>query len=291
MHHKTVSMAARVGARLRRLARYAVLVVPAVAGLSSEAIAGFVVFESAGANPAAITPTRDAFRSAVGGGTTAGANGNFGGLRREINWDGVPNARSDPNLLPANFFNVNSPRGAVFSTPGTGFLVSANAGLATSTLFGFPGDLQTFSAQRLFAQLGSNVMDVHFFVPGTTIASSTGAFAAIFVDVEENNAVDATTMEFFDQFGALIFSRTALAAGNQGLSFLGAVADAGERIGRVRITTPENFLKSNGDRDNNTTDFVVMDDFLYATPIPIPGTLALSLLGLGILGWVRRKQA
>src|SRR6266496_2437704 len=90
----------------------------------------FVVFEGAGANAAAITPVRDAFRTAVGGGTVAGANGSFGGLRREINWDGVPDMFSAPNLLPANFFNVNSPRGVVFSTPGTGFEVSANAGVA-----------------------------------------------------------------------------------------------------------------------------------------------------------------
>src|SRR4249920_3169486 len=77
--------------------------------------AGFVTFESAGANAAAITPTRDAFRAAVGGGTVAGANGSFGGLRREINWDGVPNAKADPHPLNADFFNTNSPRGVVFS--------------------------------------------------------------------------------------------------------------------------------------------------------------------------------
>src|SRR5205823_9979329 len=84
-----------------------------------------------GAGPATvdITVARDQFRVDLGGGTTAGANGSFGGLRREINWDGVPAAFSAPNNLPANFFNSNSPRGAVFSTPGTGFQVSANAGV------------------------------------------------------------------------------------------------------------------------------------------------------------------
>src|SRR3954464_8652144 len=92
--------------------------------------AGFTVFEAAGANPAAVTPSRDAVRAAVGGGTVAGANGSFGGLRREINWDGVPDIFSAPNNLPANFFNVNSRLGVVFSTPGTGFQVSASAGIA-----------------------------------------------------------------------------------------------------------------------------------------------------------------
>ena len=78
---------------------------------ATQAFGGFVVFEATGADPALITPTRDAFRAAVGGGTVAGANGDFGGLRREINWDGVPAGFSDPNALPANFFNVNSTRG------------------------------------------------------------------------------------------------------------------------------------------------------------------------------------
>jgi len=117
--------------------------------LAPTAGAALETFEASGANPASINliDARDAFRAAVGGGTIAGANGSFGGLRREINWDGVPDIRADPNLLPANFFNVNSPRGAVFSTPGTGFLVSANAGLSTTTLFGFPNDFQTFTSR------------------------------------------------------------------------------------------------------------------------------------------------
>src|SRR3982074_1454478 len=119
------------------------------AGLANQAFASFIVFEGAGATVASITPTRDGFRSAVGGGATAGAHGCFGGLRREINWDGVPAGFSDPNLLPADFFNTTSPRGAVFSTPGTGFLVSANAGGASPILFGFPSDFQVFSPQKL----------------------------------------------------------------------------------------------------------------------------------------------
>src|SRR5262245_53835625 len=120
-----------------------ILITPLLlAGLANHASGGFIVFESAGATPASITPTRDAFRAAVGGGTAAGANGDFGGIRREIDWDGVPDIFSDPSLLPSNFFNLNSPRGIVYGTPGTGFVVSSSTG---STLFGFPNDLQVFS--------------------------------------------------------------------------------------------------------------------------------------------------
>jgi len=255
------------------------------------ASASLTTFESAGVDPASITATRDAFRLAVGGGTAAGPNGSFGGLRREINWDGVPNSFADINSLPANFFNVNSPRGVVFSTPGTGFLVSANSGQITAPLFGFSGDFQAFSAQRLFTALNSNITDVSFFLPGTTTAATTNAFAAIFVDVE---VAGLTRMEFFDASDSLIYSRDVLVAGNQGLSFLGVVASGSERFSRVRLTSGLNTIMSNGVLGNPNDDVVVMDDFLYAEPtmaVPEPSIFALASLGLVcIFAKVRRRR-
>lgn len=257
----------------------------------SAAQGGFIAFEAAGANPADITATRDAFRTAVGGGTVAGANGSFGGVRREINWDGVPNGFADPNLLPANFFDVTSPRGVVFSTPGTGFVVSANAGESTPALFGFSGDFQAFSAQRLFTAIGSSITDINFFVPGTNSAATTSAFGLIFVDVE---VADLTKLEFFDQSNALIFSRNALVSGNRGLTFLGGMANAGEQISRVRITSGQNTLVSNGTLGNLIDDMVVMDDFLYAEParvqrVPEPPTVMLLSIGL-LAAFLRRRS-
>lgn len=257
---------------------------------ASTSYGAFITYEAAGSTSTSISGVRDDFRAAVGGGTVAGANGSFGGLRREINWDGVPGVSADPNLLPADFFNVTSPRGAVFSTPGTGFLVSANAGSSSPVLFGFPLDFQTFSAQRLFTPVNSSVMDVHFFLPGTTTAATISAFGLIFVDVETLNS---TLLEFFDESSALLYSRNGLVAGNQGLTFLGAIANAGERISRVRITSGLNTITANGTLGNPNDDVVVMDDFIYAEPatktVPEPPTII--LLGCGFLAVCRRGRA
>src|SRR5438445_4709877 len=136
-----------------------------------------LVFSIGGNNTTgSIQTTVDNFRvNGLGNPLNPNVAGSFGTGRREINWDGVPDAFSAPNNLPANFFNVNSPRGVVFATPGTGFQVSANSVNPTSTPIEFgnlngtyPAIFTTFSPQRLFTALGSNIIDVVFLVPGSS---------------------------------------------------------------------------------------------------------------------------
>ncbi len=260
--------------------------------------ASSITFTAVGANPAAITATRDAFRAAVGGGTVAGANGSFGGLRREINWDGVPDGLSAPNSLPANFFNVNSPRGVILSTPGSGFQVSANSGIAPIN-FGnidasYTSTFQPFSPQRLFTALGSNVVDVSFFLPGTATVATVSAFAAIFTDVDLANT---TSIQYFDAFNNSLgtFFATNSPGGSQTLSFLGVRFDAGERVGRVRITSGNAALGAGvTDQNGDPTDVVAMDDFIYAEPsatVPEPTTLLCVAAGLGALALKRRVKS
>ena len=252
------------------------LALPLLAAIAvAPAYSAPVVYTGAGADAAAITAVRDLFRANVGGGTSAGANGLFGGIRREINWDGVPDGLAAPNNLPLNFFNVNSPRGAVFSTPGSGVAVSAVSSSATPILFGninptYSQIFQTFSAQRLFAAIGSNVVDVNFFAAGTSNAGSTSAFASIFTDVD---LLDTTAIEYFD--GAVSLGRFAVPVANNGLSFLGVRFNAGEQVTRVRITSGNAAL---GPNDGGSVDVVAMDDFIFAEvqrAVPEPSTLLL----------------
>jgi hypothetical protein len=99
--------------------------------------------------------------------------------------------------------NFNSPpttRGAVFTTPGTGFAISGQP----TPEFGdinptYPDIFGVFSAPRLFAVLGSNIMDMHFFVPGTSEPARVSGFGAVLTDVD---LPDTTSMQFFDLSGA-----------------------------------------------------------------------------------------
>ena len=254
-----------------------------------------VLFSAAGSNASAIQGTVDAFRTSLG---TLNLNvaGSFGSGRREINWDGVPDALSAPNNLPANFFNVNSPRGAVFSTPGTGFQVSANNGVAPVE-FGninasYPALFTTFSPQRLFTALGSNIVDVNFFIPGSSTAALTSGFGSVFTDVD---LPDTTSIEFFNvsnaSLGRFFVPR---ATGNETLSFLGVRFDQGSVVSRVRITSGNQILGG-----SEVNDLVVMDDFIYGEPVlaaqllseTMGGLLMLSgLAGLAGAAAIRRRR-
>ncbi len=271
------------------------VIIPLLLLIAAVTTARAQVIESAtGTTAASITAARDAFRLDLGGGIVAGANGSFGGLRREINWDGVPDALSAPNNLPADFFNVNSPRGVVFATPGTGFQVSANAGIAPVQFDNidptYSQTFEPFSPQRLFTSLGSNVMDVNFFLPGTNTPALTNGFGAIFSDVDLANT---TSIQLFDtSFNSLGTFFVPATAGSETFSFLG-ISFVDSVIAHVRITSG-NFAVGTGvtDQNGDLRDVVTMDDFLYREPRGVPdGGSTVLLFGLALIGVdsLRRK--
>jgi PEP-CTERM motif len=254
--------------------------------------AAMTVVNANAPDAATLTATVDLFRAAIPGANNGTGPGVFATGRREINWDAVPDARADPNLLPGDFFNFTAApraRGAIFSTPGQGFLVSANAGLATPPAFGFPADFVAFSAQRMFSPVGSNITDVTFAVPGSpATAATTRAFGSVFEDVEFD---DTTTMQFFDSSNTLLHSLSVAHSRTSGtLSFAGVAFD-NPVIARVRIVSGDAILFGNGNYGPGR-DGVVMDDFVYGEPVgvvPEPTSVVLLTLGLGAL-LARRRQ-
>lgn len=220
-----------------------------------------------GSSPAAIQPVVDAFRNDLGP-LNANVVGSFATGRREINWDAVPDQFAAPNNLPAGFFNSNSPRGAVFSTAGTGFQVSANASNPTSTpvRFGnlnasYATELKVFSVEKLFTALGSNVTDVRFFVPGSSTPATVAGFGSVFTDVDTSGT---TKIQYFDENDNMLLEQAVPpSAGSGNLSFAGATF-SNRRVRRVRIFSGN---AAPGPNDSPPgTDVAVMDDFIYGEP-------------------------
>jgi hypothetical protein len=130
----------------------------------------------------------------------------------------------------------------------------------------------------LFTALNTNVMDVWFFVPGPgTVTAGVTGFGAVFTDVD---SATGTKLEFYTPDGALLYERfVPYLTGNESLSFLGVSFNAGEVVGRVRITSGNAAL---GPDESGNIDVVAMDDFIYGEPVstlgltivPSTGTLA-----------------
>lgn len=253
------------------------------------ATAGPVVRSGSGAAPADIQALVTAFRGDLGDPNNGGGGGPQPAGRREINWDGVGTALAAPNNLPFDQFRA---RGSLFFTPGSGFQVSANAADGIGFEFGnlnaqYPTIFQPFSGQKLFTSIGSNITDVRFVLAGTNTPATVSGFGSVFADVD---LADTTSIQFFDAGDTSLGTFFAPTADN-GLSFLGVSFDAGERIGRVRITSG-NVVPGTADGligPGEFQDAVVMDDFLFSEPsvsaaAPEPGTLA--LVGMGSLGLI-----
>jgi hypothetical protein len=209
-----------------------------------------------------ITAAVQQYRALLGEPNNGGTPGPLPAGRREINWDGVPDAQSAPNFLPGDFFRG---RGALFAAPGgSGVQVSADSDnpAGAAVRFGninpaYAGSFQTFSAERLFSPIGSNVVDITFTVPGTQTPASVRGFGAVYTDVDR----DSSSFEYFDTNDRSL-GRFGVPAADNGLSFLG-VAFPTPIVARVRIVYGNAAL---GPDESATVDVAVMDDFIFGEP-------------------------
>jgi len=249
------------------------------------------VFQAAGPTKESIQSTVDAFRAALGEPNNANNPGPIEKGRREINWDGGGNNfATTPPVTPFNVF-LNT-RGAQFTTPGEGlsqappvadpvqFPPGGLAGLFNNPTY---GDIfSTFSPERLFTPVGSNITNALFFVPNAPVMdmpppATVSGFGAVFTDVDEPDGIGpykkrgnprgaSTRLDCFDADGKRIFSGFVPASpGDGSLSFFGIVFEDA-RIARIRITTGN---VAPGPDDDGKNDIVMMDDFIYGEPQPL----------------------
>jgi hypothetical protein len=213
-----------------------------------------------------ITAKVDEFRLLLGdpknGGTVAGPAPSG---RREVNWEGASGVNVNTDAFPTNFFNTSTKVGLVTTTPGAGLRVSDNDFSDVNTAFA--DVFNPFSGSKTFAAVGSPIVDATFQVAGGTAPATVSGFGVVFADVDIANT---TKIEAFDKNGTKLGTFFApVRSDATGHSFVGVKFESA-RIARVRITSGTGALGAQAVdvSANGPADLVVMDDFLFAEPIP-----------------------
>jgi hypothetical protein len=214
-----------------------------------------------------ITAALASFRAHLGDPNNGATPGEQPAGRREINWDAVPAAVTNTFHFPGNFFNTNSPRGALFTSANNFFRVSDNNFSDLNATYA--SQFRAFSPIKTFAPIMSNDMDVTWRVAGSSTPAAVTGFGVVFSDVD---VAGETSMEFFDTAGqSLGVFVVPIRSDAQGFSFLGVLFPSAI-VARVHIITGHGVLGLDIDVSNGGNhDLVVMDDFLYGEPHPFGG--------------------
>ena len=121
----------------------------------------------------------------------------------------------------------------------------------------YSSTFKTFSDERLFSPVGSNIAEIRFFVPGTNTPAVVKGFGAVYTDVDSTH----TAFEYFDLEGRSLGSYGTPIA-DRGLSFLGVIFEKAV-VHSVRIHYGTAAL---GPDDGPNADIAVMDNFIYGEP-------------------------
>lgn len=212
----------------------------------------------------------DAFRELLGSNNINYLGSKPAG-RREINWDVIPDSLALPNSYPGTYFNdraYHQARGAEFSTPGSRLMICADSDNPTGTAPSFANFnamymeiFPTYSGERMISPQASNVLEVRFYIPGTSIPAVVKGVGAVFIDIDR---AETSSLALFDREENSLGTYYAPVM-NEGQVFLGLLFDT-QIIHHVRITLGNKPL---GPNDAGNVDVSVLDDFIFAEPQPI----------------------
>lgn len=210
-----------------------------------------------------ITAKVDEFRNALGP-SNGGTAGEQPAGRREINWDGAgANPFNNRNDFPADFFNTTVKAGAVYTTAGTGFRNDSTVFRELNPAYAV--EFSSFSPTKIFAPIGSNLVDQLFRVAGQPTPAVVSGFGIVFSDVD---LAEKTTIQLIGQDGSTLGIYSApVRSDAAGLSFVG-VTYPDAIIARVRITLGTGALGAtvNDVTAGGTVDVVVFDNVIYGEP-------------------------
>jgi len=211
-----------------------------------------------------VDPKVPVFGESIGSPNNGNAVGPLATGRREVNWDGVPANFSNNRFFPADFFNVNAPRGLVYDADDvTGLRVSSKHFAELNPTY--QNELIPFSEPRMFAPVGANETEIKFFIPGTTTPAVVQSFGAIVVDVDKANL---SRLQAFDKAGKMIANITVPVRKNPDEYSLVGVKFTAPVIAKVKLLLGDSEPRRgvNDVTQGGTKDVVALDDLLYSEP-------------------------
>lgn len=229
----------------------------------------YTVYKDEGRYPYSVNGTVNRFRGKLGGQDNGNEPGPLMAGHRSINWD----AAAVPFDMPGDFFKNTVTRGALFTTLGNKFAVSNPVPPGSSTTVdnrfssfnkAFPKLFRTFSPERLFTSVNSNVLYAEFSVPAKSTKAYVSGFAAVFTNVVK---IHTTGLIFYDKYGCRI-AAVAASPKPRGLSFAGVIVK--DKWGKPVPAIAKVVIKL-GDAPIVSTwkawkNFVVLDDLIYGEP-------------------------